>query len=101
MKSLKGKLAAVTGAGSGIGRAVAIDLARRGCRVAASDIQADAVAETVRLIKSAKGDAKAYSFDVADREAFYQHAAAVTVRSPLKDGRGTSIRISWSEHSLA
>lgn len=77
MKSLKGKLAAVTGAGSGIGRAVAIDLARRGCRVAASDIQADAVAETVRLIKSANGDAKAYSFDVADREAFYKHAAAV------------------------
>ena len=77
MKSLKGKLAAVTGAGSGIGRAVAIDLARRGCRVAASDIQAEAVAETVRLIKSANGDSKAYSFDVADREAFYKHAAAV------------------------
>jgi len=77
LKSLKGKLAAVTGAGSGIGRAVAIDLAQRGCRVAASDIQADAVAETVRLIKSAKGDAKGYSFDVADREAFYQHADAV------------------------
>lgn len=77
MKSLKGKLAAVTGAGSGIGRSVALDLARRGCRVAASDIQEAAVAETVREIKAAKGEARAYSFDVADREAFYKHAAAV------------------------
>lgn len=77
MKSLKGKLAAVTGAGSGIGRSVALDLARRGCRVAASDIQDAAVAETVREIKAANGEARAYSFDVADREAFYKHAAAV------------------------
>ena len=77
MKSLKGKVAAVTGAGSGIGRALAIDLAQRGCRVAASDIQTDAVAETVQFIKAAKGEAKAYSFDVADREAFYKHAVAV------------------------
>ena len=77
MKSLKGKVAAVTGAGSGIGRALAIDLAQRGCRVAASDIQAEAAAETVQRIKAAKGEAQAYSFDVADREAFYKHAAAV------------------------
>jgi NAD(P)-dependent dehydrogenase (short-subunit alcohol dehydrogenase family) len=77
LKSLKGKVAAVTGAGSGIGRALALDLAQRGCRVAASDIQAEAAAETVQRIKAAKGEAQAYSFDVADREAFYKHAAAV------------------------
>ena len=42
MKSLKGKLAVVTGAGSGIGRALALNLAQRGCRVAASDINREA-----------------------------------------------------------
>ncbi len=77
MKSLKGKLAVVTGAGSGIGRALALNLAQRGCRVAASDINREAAAETVRGIKAAGGEARAYSLDVADREAVYGHATAV------------------------
>ena len=38
MKQFKGKVAAITGAGSGIGRALALDLASRGCHVALSDI---------------------------------------------------------------
>ena len=38
MKSFSGKVAAVTGAGSGIGRALALGLARRGCHLALSDI---------------------------------------------------------------
>ncbi|MGQ0696724.1 MAG: SDR family NAD(P)-dependent oxidoreductase [Panacagrimonas sp.] len=77
MKSLKGKLAVVTGAGSGIGRALALNLAQRGCRVAASDINREAAAETVRGIKAAGGEARAYGLDVADREAVYGHATAV------------------------
>ncbi len=77
MKTLKGKLAVVTGAGSGIGRALALNLAKRGCRVAASDLQSEAVAATVSHIETSGGEARAYSFDVANRQAFYAHAAAV------------------------
>lgn len=50
MKNLEGKRAIVTGAGSGIGRAVALRLSRSGCHVAVADIFADRVKETVDLI---------------------------------------------------
>lgn len=77
MKSLKGKIAVVTGAGSGIGRALALDLGRRGCRVAASDINREAAVETVQKVKAAGGEARAYGLDVSDRDAVYAHAASV------------------------
>lgn len=72
-KSFQNKLAVVTGAGSGIGRALVLDLIRRGCDVAACDVQQDALEETVALA-AGSGEARAYCFDVADRDAFYQHA---------------------------
>ena len=75
LKSFQGRLAVVTGAGSGIGRALALDLARRGCRVAACDIQPEAVEGTVALAGGARGDrVRGYVFDVSDREAFFRHA---------------------------
>ena len=49
MDSFKHKYAVVTGAGSGIGRAVARQLVREGCHVAICDIQTDAMAETLEL----------------------------------------------------
>lgn len=74
-KSFQGKLAVVTGAGSGIGRALVLNLARQGCKVAACDIQAAAVEETVALAGGGRDDrVRAYVFDVSDREAFFRHA---------------------------
>lgn len=73
-KSFQGKLAVVTGAGSGIGRALVLNLVRRGCEVAACDIQAEAVAETVALAGGGRDQVRAYAFDVADRDAFFRHA---------------------------
>ena len=52
MKSFDNKVAAITGAGSGIGRALAIDFAERGARLALSDIDTDGLAETVDLCGS-------------------------------------------------
>lgn len=69
MKSFAGKVAAITGAGSGIGRALALELARRGCRVALSDIDAGALAATVQLVTVAGGHASSAQVDVADRAA--------------------------------
>ena len=58
--------AIVTGAGSGIGRAIAQDLARKGKKVAALDINHDAAARTVAEIEAAGGQAVALHCDVSD-----------------------------------
>ncbi len=79
MKSFTDKVAVVTGAGSGIGRALAIELAGRGARLAVSDVDAIRVAETVALCEKAGATAKGYELDVADRDAVLAHAEEVSV----------------------
>ena len=67
MPELKGKVIAVTGAGSGIGRALALGLARRGATVALADKDAAGLAETARLLGNYPHSLKA--FDVTDHAA--------------------------------
>lgn len=64
-----GKVALVTGAAGGIGRAAAELFAARGARVAVADIDLDGARETVELIERAGGRAVAIEVDVADAEA--------------------------------
>jgi NAD(P)-dependent dehydrogenase (short-subunit alcohol dehydrogenase family) len=72
--------AVVTGAGSGIGRALALELAARGATVAASDVDADALEETVSMGGSNPGSVFGYELDVADRSAVLEHAKEVIGR---------------------
>lgn len=65
----EGKVALVTGAGSGIGRAIACALAAEGALVAVNDIRAEAAEETVAAIDAARGRAMAVPADVADGRA--------------------------------
>jgi 2-hydroxycyclohexanecarboxyl-CoA dehydrogenase len=65
MQPLHDKIAFVTGAGAGIGRAIARRLAADGARVAIADIVLDRALETEKLIREAKGTALAVQVDVA------------------------------------
>jgi NAD(P)-dependent dehydrogenase (short-subunit alcohol dehydrogenase family) len=66
---LQNKVGIVTGAGVGIGRAIAQAMAARGARVLVADLNKDTAAETVSLIESAGGEAIASQTDVSDESA--------------------------------
>ena len=71
------KVAVVTAAGSGIGRALAVELARRGAKVAISDVDDQGLAETLALVKEQGADVRSDHLDVAERELVLAYADAV------------------------
>ena len=82
MQQFQGKVAAITGAGSGIGRGLALELAARGCHLALSDIDDIALAETVALVDRSAGVAGSVKVssarvDVTARDAVEAWAAEV------------------------
>jgi NAD(P)-dependent dehydrogenase (short-subunit alcohol dehydrogenase family) len=79
------RMAVVTGAGSGLGRAIALMLAARGARIAAVDLDAASAAETAALIAQAGGQAQSYQADTSvAAEIDRAVSAAVTALGPLE-----------------
>jgi butyryl-CoA dehydrogenase len=68
MKNIKGKVVVVTGAGSGIGQALAIQFAREGCFVALNDINPQYLEETKNIIEKSGGKASIHLADIGLRE---------------------------------
>lgn len=75
--SLKGKVAIVTGAGSGIGRAIAVRLARDEAAIAVLDLNGEGAAETAKLITDVGGKAMALTADCANEAAIKDSAAKI------------------------
>jgi NAD(P)-dependent dehydrogenase (short-subunit alcohol dehydrogenase family) len=77
VKDFRDKVAAITGAGSGMGRELAIELAGRGCHLALSDVNEKGLAETVQLVQGAGVRVTSQRLDVADRAAMHAWADRV------------------------
>jgi len=77
---LQNHIAAVTGAGSGVGRAVALGYAREGASLAVLDINGDTAEKTAAEITAAGGKAIALALDVTDRAACRAIAAEVAAK---------------------
>jgi NAD(P)-dependent dehydrogenase (short-subunit alcohol dehydrogenase family) len=80
MPLLKNHIAAITGAGSGIGRAIAEGYAREGARIVILDADPEGARETQRLITEAGGSAEVFVLDVTDREAAHSIADVVAAK---------------------
>lgn len=68
MSELSGRVAIVTGSGQGIGRAVALDLARCGAKVVTNDVSGCCANDVLAEIRDAGGDGLAFTSDVTDAE---------------------------------
>ncbi len=82
---LEGKTAIITGAAGGIGRAIALSLARRGCHLALADVDEIGLAETGKLIGSNRLRVSRHRLDVADLSAVAGFPGAVAAEHPGAD----------------
>ena len=68
MKNFENKVAAITGAGSGIGQQLAIQLAKQGTHLALSDLNEQGLAETLNHVKDYPVSVTLTKLDVSDRK---------------------------------
>jgi len=83
---LEGKVIVVTGAGSGMGRELALELVRRRAKVALVDFRKETLAETLKLAKALGGECPSHVLDVSDAKAVLALPKAVTKALGEPDG---------------
>lgn len=88
MSNLAGRIGLVTGAGSGIGRATAIELARQGATVTVTDIDANTAIETTEMIRDDGGDALPVPVDITD-----EHAVRTAVERTIATYGGLDLAV--------
>lgn len=74
MKNLQGKVVAITGAGSGMGRSLAYQLADKGAHLALNDFNAQTLAETTQVVKDKGAQVSTHVFDVSQKDKMYAFA---------------------------
>ena len=94
MTDLQDKTGIITGAGVGIGRAIAVAMAAKGARVAVVDLNIDTANETVSLIESAGGEAIALQADVGDESAVREMIQSVVAHFGALDVACNSAAVS-------
>ncbi|MCW5830419.1 MAG: SDR family NAD(P)-dependent oxidoreductase [Deltaproteobacteria bacterium] len=104
MKNLRGKLAVVTGASSGIGRATALALADRGCDLALADVNEAGLAETAKLVASSGSKVSRHLVDVARKDLMELFAAEVARThgrvNIVINNAGVSVTAPFEKHTL-
>jgi NAD(P)-dependent dehydrogenase (short-subunit alcohol dehydrogenase family) len=95
-----GKVALVTGAGSGMGRAIARRLASEGAQVFGHDINATALTETEQMVKDAGGQMLVRDGDVSKRDECIETVADCVAAYGRLDVVGNVAGVSWAEHVL-
>lgn len=80
MTDISGKVAVVTGGGSGIGKGLSLELARQGASVAVSDINLDNAGKVAAQIRAAGGNAMALQCDVCERDSIQSMKKQVNAR---------------------
>lgn len=105
MKGFSGKVAAITGAGSGMGRSLAVELARRGCEVALADVNDVGLAGTAAACAKHGVRTSTRRVDVGDRDAVFAWADFVRAEhgkvNLIFNNAGVSLAASAETASLA
>jgi short-subunit dehydrogenase len=104
VKNLNEKTAVITGAGSGIGRALALNLAEEGCHLAISDINQATLSETENLLKDKKIKVYSEVLDVSNKEAMQAYPEKVIQNLGevhiLINNAGVSMAATVEEHKV-